>query len=228
MKLFRKLKGKKGDKGDSPPLSETASLRSALPPISNTTQPPAPAPQPSTSVPPPPPVQVLPSSNICQSCFHLDPTLAPRSGNPSANDPSWAVLEYNLPPSTPAAKAVPKSADLIRTAQNGCIHCVIIRSALSAVCPTWESEDTIVTIHLATGVPVVVRLEFGKYVEKTMSSEESMRTYGHGVPVKFMISLVHPTKKFEVEIYRPVEGMGEGTGSGDEGTGECAVCVVWL
>ncbi|KAK0610962.1 heterokaryon incompatibility protein-domain-containing protein [Immersiella caudata] len=212
MKLFRKLKkGKSGSAEGG--LSETASLRAALPtPHSTTPSQPPTVPQPSTSAPPAA-IKVQPSSDVCQTCFHLDPTRAPQDGNPAKNDPSWAVDEYMLPPDTPAARLTPKSEDVIRSAGNGCMHCFMVRSALGAVYPTWETEETVLTLFLAVGVPVVVRMEFGKYVETTISREDAMQMYGYDVPVKIMISLIDPTKeKLEVEIYRPV---GESQGGNE-------------
>ncbi|KAK4195283.1 heterokaryon incompatibility protein-domain-containing protein [Triangularia verruculosa] len=184
-KLFRKLKPKPD--ADSRGLSETASLREALPTAVPSSSSPAErqpqANQPSIAPPPAPPIEVLPSSELCQVCFHLDPTQAPKDGNLDAKQPSWAVLEYNIPPETHVAKVVPKSEDLIESANGGCMHCFIV----------------------PPGIPVVVRLEFGTLVTTYMSREEALQTYGFDVPVKFTATVIDPEKpKVEVEIYRPI------------------------
>lgn len=95
------------------------------------------------------------------------------------------------------------------------MHCFILRSALGAVYPNWENEETVITLFLAVGVPVVVRMEFGRYETTTMSREQAMQAYGYDVPIKWEVSVIDPAKeKFEVEIYRPVDpetGGGKGT-----------------
>ncbi|KAK4664202.1 uncharacterized protein QC763_503520 [Podospora pseudopauciseta] len=221
-KLFRKLKDKKPS-GNDQGLLETTSLREALPSIAQDITPPAPIQTPVAQPSPPtttaPPIEVLPSSNICQICFHLDATHAPRDGNLNTKDPSWAELEYNLPPDTHAAKLVPKSEDLINSANGGCMHCFIVRTALNAIHPGWENEKTILHIFLAPGVPVVVRLEFGSLITTHMSREEALQTYGFDVPVKFTVTVRDAEKpSVDVEIYRPLSPSPSG-GSGAPGPG---------
>ncbi|KAK0721305.1 heterokaryon incompatibility protein-domain-containing protein [Apiosordaria backusii] len=223
MKLFRKLKQKADGKGKG--LSETASLRQALPSAAGESAQQAVVQresvnQPSASTTPAAPIQVLPSSDVCQVCFHLDPTQAPRDGNPEAGDPSWAVLEYNVPPETRAAKIVPKSEDLISSAGRGCMHCFIVRAALNAVYAGWENEKTILHIFLAPGLPIVVLLEFGTLVTTQMSQEEALRSYGLNVPVTFTATITDPEKPaVEVEIYRPLPATGPTVGNDGTGAG---------
>ncbi|VBB81674.1 Putative protein of unknown function [Podospora comata] len=195
-KLFRKLKDKKPT-GNDQGLSETTSLREALPsPAKDIAQPAPTQTAPSQPTATAPPVEVLPSSNICQICFHLDATHAPRDGNLNAKDPSWAELEYHLPPDSHAAKLVPKSEDLINSANSG-YHSPYLSSA---------------------GVPVVVRLEFGSLVTTHMSREEALRTYGFDVPVKWTVTVLDPEKPgVDVEIYRPLATPGKETAAASAG-----------
>ncbi|KAK3362501.1 heterokaryon incompatibility protein-domain-containing protein [Lasiosphaeria hispida] len=212
MKLFRKLKKKKAEGGG---LSETSSLRQALPSVPTDIA--APKQNQSGGGLAATPIPVLPTSDVCPVCFHLDPSKAPRHGNPSKSDPSWVMQEYDVPPETSAAKIeLADSEDLINAANNGCMHCSIVRSALNALHPGWETEKTIVSIFLAPSLPVVVRLEFGSFVTTTVSREDALRTYGVDVPVKLIATLLDPSKPgIEAEIYRPrgVEGESSAQGS---------------
>jgi hypothetical protein len=197
MKLFRKFKSKKED-GES--TRNPASSKIAAPSAHQAAQ--QLVGEPSSTAPK---IQVRPSGNVCQVCFHLDPTLAPQDGNPSKNDPSWVMKEYVVPAETPAARIeLADSADLVAAAQNGCMHCMVVRSALDAVYPGWTGEKTIVQIFLALDLPVVVRLEFGTFVTQAVSREDALRSYGYDVPITFTAKLLYPSKPaIEAEIYRP-------------------------
>ena len=82
----------------------------------------------------------------------------------------------------------------------------------------WETEEPLVDIFLALGLPVVVQLKFGKLHTKTLGKEEAEDSLGIVLGEKQTVSLnttLHfPKPAIEVEIYRPSLGAGQETVGG--------------
>jgi hypothetical protein len=154
----------------------------------------------------------------CAVCRNFDPAQAAASSSSSYSS-RWARLEYEIPAETPVGTIkIQKPEDLIESANRGCMHCCIIQSALDTVYLKWETADPLVDIFLAPGLPVVVRLEFGKPHNITMGKEraaDDLRIVLHeGETVDLGVTLVFPKPAIEVEIYRPRIGTGQDTVGG--------------
>ncbi|KIX00097.1 uncharacterized protein Z518_10234 [Rhinocladiella mackenziei CBS 650.93] len=132
----------------------------------------------------------------------LNPHLGSQATDGLTED-SWAQKEYNIPPQTAAGEIEVKEAkDIVQTAQTGCIYCTILCIVLNQMYPGWEVESFL-RIFVASGLPVVVRLLFGKTV-----TVERYETPGYVLPagqiMDLSMDLTDPEKPpVEIEIYRP-------------------------
>lgn len=149
--------------------------------------------------------------DACPVCYGLDPSQAPKSGSTS-----WAALEYNIPTTTTVGKfTVTKPEEFARSAEEGCLCCHVIRLMLETAYPGWEEEPAIVHIHLAVGLPVVIRLEFGRMVTDLLDEEKALRHTGLVVPkgvdsAKVSLAIYYPGyEAIELEIYRPRQDRGK-------------------
>ncbi|KAE9364806.1 HET-domain-containing protein [Stipitochalara longipes BDJ] len=150
----------------------------------------------------------IPLPALCPICYNFDPYQAPRNGNASEHQKSWAKEEYKIPQGIPVAKiTVEKSEELIESAKRGCFYCSMVFAALGAVSPGWENEKSFIHIFLAPRLPVYVRLEFGVTSTVTLG-REGMLGLGielqEGQTMNFIITVGDPSKPaIDVEIYRP-------------------------
>lgn len=159
----------------------------------------------------------------CPVCCNLDPYRAPPDIDTSETHRSWARAEYNIPAGTPVGKiTVQKSEDLVESSQRGCLYCTMIRSALGAANPEWETERSYMYIYLASGLPVIVRLAFGGTSTVRMGREEMLSSFGVELPegqaMNFVITVEDASKRpIDFEIYRsdlsPSETTVGGTSS---------------
>jgi hypothetical protein len=158
---------------------------------------------------------------LCKLCYNFDPHQSPADGNPRNNNESWAWLECNISTETPVENIhISKAEDLLNSAQNGCIHCNIVISAPTAMHPRWETEETIIHILLALGLPVTVRLEFGKMFTQITGREAAYKS-GVDLPpdspnqMQTICALKDPSKPdIEVEIYQPHLPSDQSTAGG--------------
>ncbi|KAH8587518.1 hypothetical protein B0O99DRAFT_601584 [Bisporella sp. PMI_857] len=141
----------------------------------------------------------------CPVCFNLDPYEAPPDGS---SETSWAKAEYNITDDRPVGMITNNSDQLLKAAQGGCFYCGIVTSALGAVHPSWTTEKTFVHIFLATGLPVVVRLQFGwrdSVVGDPPSRSSGPDDLWGGRKMEYTIMCLDESKPpIEIEIYRPV------------------------
>ncbi|KAH7304120.1 hypothetical protein BKA65DRAFT_521479 [Rhexocercosporidium sp. MPI-PUGE-AT-0058] len=115
---------------------------------------------------------------ICPVCYNFDPCQAP----PDSDSDSWATKEYSILAGAPVARVViGKAEDLVKSAKGGCFYCSMVRGALHAASPGWETEKAFVTIFLASGLPVVVRLNFGATTTSPLG-KEMMQALGLAMP----------------------------------------------
>ncbi|KAH7321952.1 heterokaryon incompatibility protein-domain-containing protein [Rhexocercosporidium sp. MPI-PUGE-AT-0058] len=153
-------------------------------------------------------VKVQPPKEICPICCNLNAFHAPQDGDGSTATPSWAAVEYQIPKGIPVGKkTVEDSKALLDSAASGCFYCAMVQVALSAIHPGWDAERSVLDIHLAPDLPVVIRLHFGK-LSNIQASEEDMLDFGAVVPkgqnMTFTISIVNRSKPdIEIELYRP-------------------------
>jgi len=152
-------------------------------------------------------IQFLPTS-LCPVCCNLDPSKAPsESSNPHGT--SWAEVEYKIPHGTPIGKIeIEKSEELLQAAKGGCIYCNVVALALGAIQPGWETGPSFIHIFLATGLPVVVRLQSGATTKVSLGREEALSLgveLSEGQTFNLMFTLQNdPKPPIEVEIYRSV------------------------
>lgn len=91
------------------------------------------------------------------------------------------------------------------------MYCTMVRSALGAVCPEWETEGSYIHIFLALGLPVVVRLEFGVISSLPIEREAADGLFRvelpQGYDLNFVVTVGSGSETFksaiDVEIYRP-------------------------
>lgn len=153
------------------------------------------------------------AADVCPVCYDLDPILAPKVGSTS-----WAVLEYNIPATTPVGEiTVTKSGEFIQAAEDGCFYCHTIRLALETVHQGWESKPSIVHIYLALGLPVVLGLQFGYMVTESLDRESALRHTGLEIPegpdrLNVSLAVYYPEHEtIELEIYRLRQEQGQCT-----------------
>ena len=128
---------------------------------------------------------------LCRVCGNFDPKF---SQDGESHQTGWAKIEYNIPDETPATeRMVEKSEILLEAAGNGCPYCVMVKLALGALHPGWETDSTFIHIFLAAGLPVVVRLQFGYTTIAVEGGEE------------YTVTVLDDSKPpIEIEIYQPV------------------------
>ena len=149
-------------------------------------------------------INIKPKS-VCAVCCNLNPYQAPPGGD--FRGESWAQEEYNVPSETRAGViTVENSAELIAAAQGGCIFCTMIRGSLGAIRPGWETERAFLTIHLADGLPLFVRLQFGS-TGRVAVGRAGARAYGVDLPegqnMEFVVTVSDKSAPpVEIEIYR--------------------------
>lgn len=164
-------------------------------------------------------VKVHPKSQ-CPICWNLIPQEQQHPEEPRSRETSWAHDEFILPNDTPISViTVEDSSELVKSARGGCIFCTIVDGALGAVHPGWEQEKTFIHIHLAAGLPVVVRLQFGTTSTLPLRRDEAA-SYGvdlaEGQTMNFVITVCDSSRPaIEVEIYRPSIPIGQLTVAGE-------------
>ncbi|KAH7130128.1 heterokaryon incompatibility protein-domain-containing protein [Dendryphion nanum] len=142
---------------------------------------------------------------ICPVCYNFDPFKAPRDGG--AGRPSWAKAEFNISDDIPVSKIkIEKAEELRNTANGGCLYCSMVVASLGAVHPDWETENTFIHIYLASGLPVIVRLDFGA-TSVVYLGREAMLELGvdiaEGQQMEFTIRVTDSDKEaIEIEIFR--------------------------
>lgn len=140
---------------------------------------------------------------LCGVCCNLDPRQTPP--DPTT---SWATKEFNIPPEAPSGKiTIQKSEHLLESAKLGCFYCGVVQAVLGKFHPGWEKEESFISIFVALGLPVVVRLQFGQLATSTLERED-MNKLGMVLPegetMAFSMEMTFPDKGvLEVEIYRP-------------------------
>lgn len=151
--------------------------------------------------------------DICPVCYNLDPHRAPTAGHTS-----WAALEYDIPAATPVGRlTITKPEDLIREAEDGCIHCHIIVTALEFAYQGWAGKPSIIHVHLALGLPVVVRWDYGYMVNDLLDKDKALRQTGIELPegpdrINASLALYYPEREnIELEIYRLRPDQGQST-----------------
>ena len=145
----------------------------------------------------------------CPHCMDLNPHLASKATDGITED-SWARKEYNIPLETAAGQIKVKEAKcILETAQHGCIYCTILCIALNQMHPGWEVESFL-KIFVASDLPVVVRLVFGKIVVV-----ERYGAPGYVLPpgrtMNIEMEVTYPEKPpVDIEFYRPTFGPDSG------------------
>lgn len=137
----------------------------------------------------------------CSNCLDFDPTRASQATD-GLTEESWARKEYNIDPRTPSGVIKVKDAhSILQTAQLGCIHCSILSLVLVQIQPDWQEEDCFLTIYVAQGLPVVVRLLFGKTGVQRYDNGFQLQP---GRVLDLTFDLVDPSKSgVEFEIFHP-------------------------
>ncbi len=155
-------------------------------------------------------IQIRPPA-LCSVCYNLDPYEAPKDRSGEDDKWAWAPSEYVLPPGTPVAKiTVTKSAELLESAQRGCLTCTMIAAALSGVSPGWEEGQSFMHLLLAPNLPLVVRLHPGGSTKSWTAGREAFRDLGVLRPegstltwnIEISVSKDKVEQKLEIEIYR--------------------------
>ncbi|KAK4039160.1 heterokaryon incompatibility protein-domain-containing protein [Parachaetomium inaequale] len=153
------------------------------------------------------------SSGLCAVCYNLDPYQAPPDlhWNQDRDKAAWAQYEYKLAPGTPVAKIeISDAAELRASAERGCVFCSMVATALGGAVPGWEKEESYLYLFLAPGLPLVVRLHFGRMSSRAAGPED-MLALGVVVPEGKKVSWVVETQRpsddesrqtQEFEIYR--------------------------
>ncbi len=168
-------------------------------------------------------IQIKPPA-LCSVCYNLDPYEAPpdRSGR----DAKWAWPrdEYALLPGMPIAKiTVRKSAELLESAQRGCLTCTMISASLSGVSPGWDEGTSYMHLCLAPTLPLVVRLHPGGTTESLTQGRQALLDLGvvmpEGSTIDWEIEITVSDDKagpqpLEIEIYRRNVAPGQSTVGG--------------
>ncbi|PKY02449.1 HET-domain-containing protein [Aspergillus campestris IBT 28561] len=148
---------------------------------------------------------------LCPVCYNLDPRRAP--SDDGKFEQAWARAEYRIPDDASVAIVeIDTPTKLLESARNGCFHCPIVASVLGAIHPGWEAEKTFLDIFLASGLPVVVRLQFGTRSTKMLASQATGDLGFHlplGQDVGWSVTVDPECKStVDIEIYRPVVPEG--------------------
>jgi len=169
------------------------------------------------------PTVVTLAKSGCAVCQDLDPNRGSKATDGLTED-SWASKEYDIALNTPAGVIEVKDAkEILNTAETGCMYCMILSAALNAIHPGWHTEDVFLNVYVANGLPVVVRLSFGKTVHIPASKEQLERSgvvLPPGRTMTFEATLVDPSKPaVEIELYRrEEEAMGKSKCFDENGT----------
>ncbi|KAK4119783.1 HET-domain-containing protein [Parathielavia appendiculata] len=154
-------------------------------------------------------IQIRPPA-LCSVCYNLDPYAAPQDRSGEDGTRAWAKAEYAIPPDTPVAKIkISKSAELLESAQHGCLTCAIIATSLSGVSPGWEEGESFMHLFLAPNLPLVVRLQHGS-TSSLRTGKESMVDLGVLLPegsamnwdIEITVSEEKKPQALEIEIYK--------------------------
>ena len=156
-------------------------------------------------------IQIKPPT-VCSVCYDLDPYKAPPDRSVRDVKWAWPRAEYALPPGMPVAKiTVRKSAELLESAQRGCLTCTMIAVSLSGVSPGWDKGTSFMHLCLAPNLPLVVRLHPGGTTESLTQGRQALLDLGVVMPecstftweIEIMVSdnKTEPPL-LEIEIYR--------------------------
>lgn len=153
------------------------------------------------------------SKSGCLVCRDLDPLRGSKATDGLTED-SWATKEYDINPTTSAGVIEVKDAkEILISGPSGCIYCMILGTALNAVRPGWDTEDVFLNIYVADGLPVVVRLSFGKIVQVPRTTEQLQRSgivLPQGRTMTLTLTVTDPSKPaVEIELYRREEKAAE-------------------
>jgi hypothetical protein len=166
-------------------------------------------------------IQLRPPA-LCHVCYNLNPYEAPPDRNGDEKW-AWARTEYVIPPETPVAKiTVSKSAELLESAQRGCLTCTMIAASLSGVSPGWEEGESYIQLLLAPDLPLVVRLHPGGSITTLTQGTQALRDLGVLRPegstitwnIEIAVSKDKAPSKLEIEIYRRAIPLEQSTVGG--------------
>jgi hypothetical protein len=137
-------------------------------------------------------------SPLCSVCRNLDASRAPPDMD---NLGPWARREYKLSAETSIAKITIDDSIKLRASAKGCLYCHAILKALDVVEPGWKTEQSYITLCLATDLPVVVRLVFGATFSTT---EEPDLVLPENCPVKFTTDINYsPMPSVDSDLWNP-------------------------
>ena len=128
-----------------------------------------------------------------------------------------------MPAETPVEKIrIREPEELLRSAQRGCLTCLMVATSLSRVPPGWEKGKTILTLFLAPNLPLVVRMQFGTASSLTVGPEAILEL-GVVLPEGWTMNWEaeveshdsqSKNEKVEVEIYRNDTALEQATVGG--------------
>lgn len=143
---------------------------------------------------------------ICQICHHLNPEFMDCDQNAHDNGP-WAVLEFK---NTENARSCTHKIDngqmiTLTATSTHCLTCSLICTALSWERPGWESEQSIIEMYLAWGLPITLTLRYGTINRGPIASGAAALNLlapevDSGRNAHFEISIGLPNQKNQLDI----------------------------
>ena len=104
---------------------------------------------------------------ICQICRHLNPDFTPSENHTTFGIP-WVPIAFQPQKQIRScAFDIDNGQALAISARRGCTYCDVISTALSRMRPGWEAEESLLRLRLGWGLPIAVKLDYGRVVPKS-------------------------------------------------------------
>lgn len=155
---------------------------------------------------------------FCSTCYCLDVGKVP-----VGNEKQWTTnseggiidfenkhdnlrmrREYNIPAGHVTRELFIKNTELEASARGGCVFCRVVAETLGSFRNTWKTQESFISLHLATDLPVVVCWQKGVRYSTGPVWEDSLEAvYDYDFNIHVPDYSKPMESDLEFEIYRP-------------------------